>query len=119
MNFYRGALFHIKTRAGLNSTSLTSVTTLPIIDYSPTGWGNLYTAMEEAEKLRPLNFFMTEKRSYRLICNLHQINTTSTKVRNEFIFRMGELHVVFCRLKMIGKLIGKLIDVSGLDKQVT
>ena len=29
-----------------------------------------------------------------------------------FVFRMGELHVVFCTLKVIGK----LIDGSGLDQ---
>ena len=31
-------------------------------------------------------------------------------IRDNFVFRMGELHVVFCVLKVLGK----LIDGSGL-----
>ena len=33
-------------------------------------------------------------------------------IRSSFVFRMGELHVVFCALKVIGK----LINCSGLDQ---
>ena len=36
----------------------------------------------------------------------------SPDIRNSFVFRMGELHVVFRALKVIGK----LIDGSGLDQ---
>ena len=33
-------------------------------------------------------------------------------IQSGFVFRMGELHVMFCALKVIGK----LIDGSGLDQ---
>ena len=33
-------------------------------------------------------------------------------IKDSFVFRMGELHVVFCVLKVIGK----LTDGSGYDK---
>ena len=35
-----------------------------------------------------------------------------TDIQNGFVFRMGELQVVFCVLKIIEK----LIDASGLDQ---
>ena len=34
------------------------------------------------------------------------------EIRNNFVFRMGELHAVFCFLKVLGK----MIDGSGLDQ---
>ena len=33
-------------------------------------------------------------------------------IQSGFVFRMGELHVMFCALKVMGK----LIDGSGLDE---
>ena len=33
-------------------------------------------------------------------------------IKNGFVFRMGDIHVVFCALKVMGK----LIDDSGLDQ---
>ena len=55
------------------------------------------------------------KPSYRSICNstlkLLCFNR-DLNIQNGFVFRMGELHVVFCALKVIGK----LIDGSGLDQ---
>ena len=43
----------------------------------------------------------------KLLCFNRELN-----IQNGFVFRMGELHVVFCALKVIGK----LIDGSGLDQ---
>ena len=43
----------------------------------------------------------------KLLCFNRDLN-----IQNGFVFRMGELHVVFCALKVIGK----LIDGSGLDQ---
>ena len=34
------------------------------------------------------------------------------EIRNNFVFRMGELHAVFCFVKVLGK----MIDGSGLDQ---
>ena len=54
---------------------------------------------------------MKEKESF---ATLHQSKKTSKKpdIRNEFIFRMWDLQVVLCFLGMIGK----LMDISGLDE---
>ena len=92
----------------------TTVSMLPIINGSPTDWNNLYAAIKEAEKVR--------KRIYKdgktIISFDLQLYIKAIRLQERadidkfFVFRMGELHVVFCVLKCLGK----LIDGSGLDK---
>ena len=72
------------------------VSTLPIISGSPTEWENLYTAIMEADKLRKY---------------LNGATKTIISFDN-FVFRLGELHVVFCFMKTLGK----MISGSGLDQ---
>ena len=47
----------------------------------------------------------------QLYANCIQLQQSRTEAFKDFVFRMGELHVVFCALKTIGK----CIDGSGLD----
>ena len=93
---------------------LTNVAMLPIINGSPTEWENLYTSIKEDEKLRR-KIFKDDKTIISFDLQLY-IKAIWLQERNDikdsFVFRMGELHVVFCVLKVIGK----LIDGSGLDQ---
>ena len=93
---------------------LTNVTMLPIINGSPTEWKNLYTSIKEAEKLRRKTFkdgktmISFDLQLYIKVIRVQERND----IKDWFVFRMSELHVVFCVLKVIGK----LIDGSGLDQ---
>ena len=92
----------------------TTVSMLPIINGSPTLWENLYTAMKEAEKIRK-HIYQDGKTiiSFDLQLYIKAIMLQQRPdVQSGFVFRMGELHVVFCALKVIGK----LIDGSDLDQ---
>lgn len=86
---------------------------MPVINGSPTEWDNLYTAIKEAEKTSN-NIFPNGKTiiSFDLQLYIKAIKLQAKRdVKNGFVFRMGELHVVFCVLKTLGK----MIDDSGLD----
>ena len=87
---------------------------LPVINGSPTEWQNLYTVIKEAEKLRQC-VWSDEKTviSFDLQLYIKAIHLQQKPdIRDNFVFRMGELHVVFCALKVLGK----LIDGSGVDQ---
>ena len=109
----------VPTWAAFNSllastTVTTTVAMLPVSNGSPTIWENLYTAMKEAEKIRKhiyndgKTIISFDLQLYIKAIMLHQ----RPDIQSGFVFRMGELHVVFCALKVIGK----LIDGSGLDQ---
>ena len=110
---------NVPTWAGYNSLirserALTTVSMLPVLNGSPTDWTNLYTAMKEADKLRRsiLNSGKTII-SFDLQLYIKAIRLQlKPDIRDHFVIRMGELHVVFCVLKVLGK----LIDGSGLDQ---
>ena len=93
---------------------LTNVVMLSIINGSPTYMENLYASIKEAEKLRR-KIFKDDKTTISFDLQLY-INAIRLQERNDIkdslVFRIGELHVVFCVLKVIGK----LIDGSGLDQ---
>ncbi|XP_066919527.1 uncharacterized protein [Clytia hemisphaerica] len=94
--------------------AITTVSMLPIINGSPTDWNNLYTAIKEAEKVRK-RIYKNGKTiiSFDLQLYIKAIRLQErVDIDNFFVFRIGELHVVFCVLKCLGK----LIDGSGLDK---
>ena len=86
---------------------------LPVKNGSLTDWENLYSAIKDAEKLRK-KVYKDGKTiiSFDLQLYIKAIRLQEKDdVKDAFVFRMGELHVVFCVLKCIGK----LIDGSGLD----
>ena len=99
----------------LTSVSVTTtVSMLPLINGSPILWENLYTAMKEAEKIKK-HIYQDRKTiiSFDLQLYIKAIMLQQRPdIQNCFLFRMGELLVVFCALKVIGK----LIDGSGLDQ---
>ena len=78
---------------------ITSVTMLPVINGSPTDWENLYSAMKEAEKLRQC-IFEGGKTTISVDLQLY-IKAIRLQERPDvidgFVFRMGELHIVFLR----------------------
>ena len=109
----------VPTWAAYNSligkeNALTSFCCLPIIHGSPTDWGNLYSAIKEAEHLNEEIAPGTKTViSFDLQLYSKAIQLQSKPDVNErFVFRIGELHVVFTVLKILGK----LIDGSGLDQ---
>ena len=87
---------------------------LPVVNRSPTEWQNLYTAIKEEEKLRK-SVWSGGKTviSFDLQLYIKGIHLQQKPdIRDNFVFWMGELHVVFCALKVFGK----LIDGRGLDQ---
>ena len=110
---------NIPTWAAYNSLLLeeqhvNTFTSLPIINGSPTNWENLYNSIKEAEKLsnkvypHGKTIISFDLQLYAKAIRLQ----AKPDVSNNFVFRIGELHVVFTVLKMLGK----LIDGSGLDQ---
>ena len=74
----------------------------------------MYTAINEAEKLRQWvwsdgkTVILFDLQLYIKAIRLQQ----KPDICDNFVFRMGELHVVFCVLKVLEK----LIDGSGLNQ---
>ena len=92
----------------------TTVAMFPVSNGSPTIWENQYTAMKEAEKIRK-HIYKDGKTiiSFDLQLYIKAIMIQQRPdIQSGFLFRMGELHVVFCAFKIIGK----LIDGRGLDQ---
>ena len=88
---------------------------LPIINGSPTEWQNLYTAIKKGEKLRQC-VWSDGKRviSFDLQLYMKAIRLQQKPdIRDNFVFRIGELYLVFCALKVLVK----LIYGSGLDQE--
>ena len=87
---------------------------LPLIPSSPTDWSNLYTALKLAQGI---NTVVSPDSSKTIVTLDLQLYSMCVKLRERkdvyegFIFRMGELHVVFAMLKVIGK----LITDSGIE----
>lgn len=78
---------------------------LPLIPTSPTDWSSLYTALK---LVQGINVSVTG--SYRTIVTLDlQLYSKCMQMRerndikDNFIFRLGELHVVFAMLKVVRK----------------
>ena len=92
----------------------TTVQQLPIIHGSPTAWENLYCAIKETEKLKNRihcdgkTIVSFDLQLYAKALRLQ----VKPDIRNNYVFRMGELHVVFTALKVLGK----VINGSGLDQ---
>ena len=74
----------------------------------------MYTSIKEEEKLRQCVWSDGKTvTSFELQLYIKAIRLQQkTDIPDNFVFQMGELHVVFCALKVLGK----LIDGSGLGQ---
>ena len=92
---------------------VTTICTLPLISGSPTNWSNLSTALNVTKKMLDCvtkgrkSIVSLDLQLYAKCIQLQEKN----EIMEGFIFRMGELHVVFTVLKVLGK----IINNSGLD----
>ena len=87
---------------------------LPVTNGSQTNWDNPYTALKEADELRQLVYCdgkMIATFDLQLYIKVIQLQK-KVGTKSNFVFRMGGLHVVFCVLKVVGK----VIHASGLDQ---
>lgn len=81
---------------------------LPLIPFTPTDWSNLYAALKLSQGV---NAVIAPDSTKTIVTLDLQLYTMCVQLRSRkdvfdgFIFRMGELHVVFAMLKVIGKLI--------------
>ena len=94
--------------------AVTSFCSLPIISGSPTDWDNLFTSLKEVQKV---NASLAPGTSTIVTFDLQLYSKAiqlqlNSDIDDSFVIRMGELHVVFTALKVLGK----LIDGSGLDQ---
>ena len=97
-----------------DSNLLTLISTLPMINSSQTEWDHFYIAIREAENLRR-ELLPEEKTIMSVDLQLYVkvvLLQAKPEIRINYIFRMGELNVAFCFLKVLGK----MIDESGLDQ---
>ena len=101
-----------------NPRPLTCAAMLPVINGSPTEWQNLHTAIKEAEKLRQ-SVWSNGKTviSFDLLLYIKAIRLQQKPdIRDNVVFRMGELHMVFCELKVLGNLIdGSILDQAFVE----
>ena len=92
----------------------TTYCALPVLQGSSMDWSYLYTALKSAQNLNA-TVSSAEKTIVSLDLQLYSkcIQLQSNlEISKQFIFRMGELHIVFAVLKTLGK----IIDGSGLDQ---
>ena len=115
----KGSIQNIPTWAAYNSalskkTSVTTISTLPLISGSPTDWSNLTSALKVTRDLSNLindDQKIVVSLDLQLYSKCIQLQEQNTLCKN-FIFRMGELHVVITVLKVLGK----IIHGSGMDQ---
>ena len=93
--------------------SLTLYETLPLPPISPTDWTGLYTTLKQVQginmKVSPNKKAVTlDLQLYAKCIELRSRN----EIKDNFIFRLGELHIVFAFLKVLGK----YINCSGLGQ---
>ena len=90
---------------------------LPMIQGTTTDWSTLYSAIAASAKLN-VNIGQSSKTIISLDLQLYmkciQLQSIGN-INQNFVFRMGELHTVFCTMKVLGK----IIDASGLDMSLS
>ena len=86
---------------------------MPLVQDTPTDWSNLYSALKVCQSIA------TSTENQKAIISLDlQLYPKALQLKDKkeinsnFIFRLGELHVVFAFLKTMGK----YIENSGLDQ---
>lgn len=86
---------------------------LPLYPSSPTDWSTLYTSLKVVQGLNVVatgsrrTIITLDLQLYSKCIQLREDNA----IKQNFIFRLGELHIVFAMLKVLGK----YIECSGLD----
>ena len=96
---------------------ITTCQSLPLYPGHPTDWGNLYTALKIVQGI---NVSVAGNRKtivtldFQLYAKCMQLRVKKD-VYDNYIFRLGELHIVFAFLKAMGKYIAG----SGLDRVLT
>ena len=94
--------------------SVTLCETLPLSPISPANWTGLYTALTQAQginmKVSPnkKTIVTLDLQLYAKCMELRSRN----EIKDNFIFRLGELHIVFASLKVLDK----YINCSGSDQ---
>ena len=97
-----------------NTPSVTLCETSLLSPVSPTDWTGLYTALKQAQginmKISPnkKTIVTLDLQLYGKCMELRRKN----EIKDNFIFRLGELHIVFAFLKILGK----YINCSGLGQ---
>ena len=90
----------------------TKFSSLPVINSSPTDCSNLYTALKIVQNI---NIICTPQNK-TIVSLLHYVKCiqlqSKKKISNNFLFRLGEPHVVFAMVKRLGK----YINNSGLNQ---
>ena len=97
-----------------NSPVITTCETLPLSPLSPTDWTGIYTALKQVQGI---NAKISPHRKTIITLDLQlYAKCMELRIRDEikehFVFRLGELHIVFAFLKVLGK----YISCSGLDQ---
>ena len=86
-----------------NEKPTTTFNSIPVLNGSPTDWSNLYTALKIVQGIDVLT--SPDKKTIVSIDQQLYARCIQLKSRNEFsenfVFRMGELHIVFSMLKAI------------------
>ena len=85
----------------------TTYCALTVLQGSPTDWSYLYTALKSTQNLNA-TVSSAEKTIVSIDLQLYSkcIQLQSNlEISEQFIFRMGELHIVFATLKTLGKII--------------
>ena len=93
---------------------LTNYCTTPVLHGSPTDWSNLYTALKIVQGI---NVATTADHKTVVSLDLQLYSKciqlqAKDNIYSNFVFRLGELHILFAMLKVIGK----NINCSGLDE---
>ena len=91
---------------------------LPLIKSPPTDWTTLLTALKNCQKVSEVG--APGKRTITtldlpLYIKAVQLVSTRPEMKDQFILRIGELHVLFAMCRSIGK----YIEESGLDSLLT
>ena len=97
-----------------NLQTISKFSSLPVMNGSPTDCPNHYTALKIVQNInitctpQKYTIFSLDVQLYTKCIELQ----SKTEISNKFLFCLGELHVVFAMLKVLGK----YINNSGLDQ---
>jgi len=96
------------------TNSVSNYCSTPTIPGSPTDWTNLYIALKIVQGIN-----VSQSNNHKTIVSLDlQLYSKCIKlqsredIKHHFVFRLGELHILFAMLEVIGK----NINQSGLDE---
>ena len=96
------------------TSSLPLCETLPLSPISPVDWTGLYTALKQTQKIN-MNVSSNKTTIVTLDLQLYvkcMELCSRNEIKDNLIFRLGILHIVFAFLKVLGK----YMNCSGLDQ---